>query len=180
MTAVGDLGFNPDEYDFTVAEAAKVSQVSENDIRNWMRRGVVPVGKKSRLGRIMFSALDIVRLRVIGDLSKLLSVDPSAANPVAEHVAKHGREWMQRENVHLRMDEEGFRRETRLVVHLDDSGQWSAMTPMDWGQKVLSFKIPERGDDNSWARRPMLVLPVEQLFNDVFEELFQILEAEND
>lgn len=47
MTTPGDTPFDVDEYAFTVAEAAKVSQVSESDIRNWMRRGVVPVGKKA-------------------------------------------------------------------------------------------------------------------------------------
>jgi hypothetical protein len=179
MTTVGDSPFDPTDYAFTVAEAATVSQVSENDIRNWMRRGVVPVGTKSRLGRIMFSALDIVRLRVIGDLNKLLSVDPSAADPVANHVAEHCRAWMQRENVHLHQTPDGYRKETRLLLHLNPEGEGGALTPVEWGDTAFGFKVPERGSGQDWARRPMLILPVEQVFNDVLEELFQILEGES-
>jgi len=179
MTTIGETSFDPNEHAFTVAEAAAVSQVSENDIRNWMRRDIVPVGKKSRLGRIMFSALDVVRLRVIGDLNKLLSVDPSAADPVAKHVTEHCHAWLRRENVHLHQTPDGFRRETRLLLHLSPEGEGSALTPFDWGETTFGFKVPKRGSDQDWARRPMLILPVEQVFNDVLEELFQILEADD-
>ena len=180
MTTVGDSPFDPTDYAFTVAEAAAVSQVSENDIRNWMRRGVVPVGTKSRLGRIMFSALDIVRLRVIGDLNKLLSVDPSAADPVAKHVAEHCSAWLRRESTNLRRTPDGCRKETRLLLHLNPEGEGGALTPVEWGDTAFGFQIPERGSGQDWARRPMLILPVEQVFNDVLEELFQILEGESD
>lgn len=179
MTTAGETPFDPTEHAFTVAEAAKVSQVSESDIRNWMRRGVVPVGKKNRLGRIMFSALDVIRLRVIGDLNKLLTVDPSVADPIANHVAEHAKAWMRRENVHLHQTADGYRQQTRLICHLDPKGEGSAITAVSWGDAAFGFKIPERGDDQSWVRRPMLILPVEQIFNDVLEELFQILEGES-
>lgn len=179
MTTLGDAPFDPTDYAFTVAEAATVSEVSENDIRNWMRRGVVPVGKKSRLGRIMFSALDIVRLRVIGDLNKLLSVDPSAADPVANYVAEHCRAWMRRENVDLHQTSEGYRKETRLLLHLNPEGEGGALTTVEWGKPAFGFKVPERGSGQDWVRRPMLILPIEQVFNDVLEELFQILEGES-
>ena len=175
-----DSPFDPSDPSFTVAEAAKVSQLSENDIRNWMRRDVVPVGTKSRLGRIMFTALDIVRLRVIGDLNKLLSVDPSRANEIAEPIVDRCAAWMQRENVHLHQTPDGYRRETRLLVGLSPEGSGAFISALDWGDTAMGFKIPERGEENQWARRPMLILPMEQIFNDVLDELFTILESEND
>lgn len=178
MTPVGDTPFNPTDYAFTVAEASKVSGVAEADIRNWMRRGVVPVGEKNRLGRITFSALDIVLLRVIGDLNKLLTVDPSAALPIAKHVADHCVAWLQKDNTHRHRTADGYRRETRLLLHLNPEGEGGAITPFEWGDTVFGFKVPERGTGEDWARRPMLILPVEQVFQDVLEELFQILEAE--
>lgn len=115
---------------------------------------------------------------MIGDLNKLLSVDPSASDPIGEHVAEHCRAWMRRENVHLHQTESGHRKETRLLVRLNPESGGGALTPVEWGDTVFGFKIPERGSDQDWARRPMMILPVEQIFNDVLEELFQLLEAE--
>ncbi|WP_306253887.1 MerR family transcriptional regulator [Parvularcula sp. IMCC14364] len=170
--------FDPTDYAFTVAEASKASGLSEGSIRNFLRRETLPVGKKNRLGRIMFSALDTVRLRVIGDLNKLLSVDPSSAAPVAEHVVNHCAAWMRRENSHLHSDENGYRKETRLIIHLDRETGTPVMAPYAWGESLLGMKVPDRGDEQDWARKPIVILPVEQIFGDVLEELFQILEAE--
>tara|TARA_B100001179_G_C18532078_1_gene377557 strand:- start:42 stop:581 length:540 start_codon:yes stop_codon:yes gene_type:complete len=174
-----DSPFEPNDPAFTVAEAARVSQLTESDIRNWMRREVVPVGTKSRLGRIMFTAKDIVRLRVIGDLNKLLSVDPSNGNVVAQYIANHFVEWMQRENTHLHVTPDGFKVETRLLVHLKLDGSGPEITPVAWGESAFGFKVPNRGEGDAWARRPMLILPVEQIFLDVLNELFEIIEGEN-
>lgn len=178
MTSVSDTHFDPTENIFTVAEAAQVSRVSEYDIRNWMRRNVVPVGTKSRVGRIMFNALDIVYLKVIGDLNTLLSVDPSVASRVAAHVTERSAAWLQRDNTHLHATVDGYRKETRLLLHIDRESGEASLTPFEWGNSVLNYKIPDRDTEYDWARRPTVVFPVEQIFEDVFEELWAILEGE--
>lgn len=181
MTEKPDVKLDPTEYHFTVAEASRISGVSQNDIRNWIRpeRKVVELGSKNRIGRILFSALDIVQLRVIGDLNKLLSTEPSVSAFLARDIATHCHAWLYRDNKQLHVDEKGYRRETRLLVHLDDDGD-STVTPFAWGSSVIGFKIPERGTGQDWARRPMLILPVEQIFTDVLEELWSLLEQEQD
>lgn len=181
MTMKPDVKLDPTEYQFTVAEASSVSGVGEHDIRNWIRpeREVVALGNKNRIGRILFSALDIVQLRVIGDLNKLLSAEPSKSALLARDIAAHCHAWLQRDNKHLHEDEKGYRRETRLLVHLGDDGV-STVTPFAWGDSVFGFKIPERGTGQDWARRPMLILPVEQIFLDVLTDLRSLLEADED
>lgn len=177
MTAFGDTAFSPTEPAFTVAEAARVSGNTELDIRNWMRRDVISVGAKNRLGRIMFTALDIVQLKVIGDMNKLLGTDPSASLPIAKHVMEHCAAWLRRDNKHLHRTEDGFKRETRLVLHLGDDGRTQIMTPFE--SDTLTLPVTDRGQGSEWTRRPIVVLPVEQFFGDILEELFQILEGED-
>lgn len=177
MTDSGEQTIDPTANAFTVAEAAKVARVSEMDIRNWLRRSIVPVGQKNRMGRIAFSQFDILHLRVIGDLNKLLSVDPSTANPIADIVVSRAFQWLQRENQHLRKTSDGKRVETRLIVNLGEDGLSSNTTAMDWGEMAL-FKIPERGADNQWARGAFVVLPIEQIMHDVLEETWMIIETE--
>lgn len=178
MTFDSNTPIDPRGYEFTVADAALVSGVSQNDIRNWMRRDVVSVGKKSRIGRIMFCPSDIVALRVIGDLNSLLSVDPSASKPVATYISNYFNEWMQRENRHLTVTESGHLRETRLILRLNSNGEGASIEQWEWGESVFNFKIPDRDSAQNWARRPMLILPVEQIFFDVIRDLSELLEQE--
>jgi len=178
MASIGDTPFDPSDYSFTVAEAAQVSGVTEMQIRNWIRRDVTTVGKKNRLGRIMFNALDIVGLRVVGDLGHLLNVDPSASIPIAAQVSEHCGQWLQKDNHHLHATEDGFKRETRLVVHLSEDHKSASLTPFAWGDSVFGFKVSERGEGSDWTRHPFLILPVEQIFCDVLDALFAILESE--
>ena len=180
MTAPGDRPFDPTERTFTVAEAARVSGVTEFDIRNWMRRDVVSVGSKNRLGRIMFSAVDIIYLRVMGDFNRLVKADPSSVAVVAEEVATHCVAWLQRDNKHLHRTEDGYRKETRLVFHLGEDGKSPKLEKFDWGETVFGIKVSDRGEGMEWTRHPFVILPIEQFFGDVLEELWVILESESD
>lgn len=181
MTANGDLVLDPTERTFTVAEAARVSGVSEFDIRNWMRRDVVSVGSKNRLGRIMFSAVDIIQLRVMGDFNRLTGSDPSSAVAIAEEVAGHCVAWMQRDNTHLHKTKDGKRKETRLVFHLGTDGKSPQTEKLIWDERAWGFNIPDPEEDGPhWSRRPYVILPIEQFFGDVLIELFDILNGETD
>tara|TARA_B110000977_G_C10895521_1_gene423129 strand:+ start:240 stop:776 length:537 start_codon:yes stop_codon:yes gene_type:complete len=168
----------PKSYDYTVADTSTISGVSAFNIRNWMKRGVISIGKKSLNGRILFCPADLVALRVIGDLNKLLSVDPSASKSVAVYISDYFTKWMQRENKSLHVTEDGCRVETRLILRMDSSGDGVAVEQMGWGEAVFGFKIPERNSEESWARHPMLILPVEQIFFDVLNDLFELMEQE--
>lgn len=179
MKNAGDRPFYPQEPNFTVAEAAKVSGVAEADIRNWMRRNAVQVGTKNRLGRIMFSALDVIKLRVIGDLGRLIGTEPSASRSIADFVANHCSEWMQKKNVHLHQTPDGKRRETRLILNLGEDGKTPSIGAVEWGESAFAVKVAERDEPgNQWTRRPFLIVPIEQVFQDVLNELFSILEEE--
>lgn len=180
MTGIGNRPFDPTERTFTVAEASRVSGVTEFDLRNWMRRDVVSVGSKNRLGRIMFSAVDIIYLRVMGDLSRLAGAEPSSVAVIAEDVATHCVAWLQRDNKHLHQTKDGYRKETRLIFHLGADGKTPCLEKYDWGDSVFGFKVTDRGEGLEWTRRPFIVLPVEQFFGDVLEELWTILESEVD
>jgi len=178
MAPFGDTPFDFNDYAFTVAEAADVAGVAELDLRNWMRRGITTMGKKNRLKRIMFNAKDIVALRVVGDLNRLLRVEPSMSLPIAARISEHFSEWMMKENRHLHEDADGHRVETRLIVHLAGDPAYPAITPFQWGESVFGFKVAQRGEEHEWTRHPFIVLPVEQIFGDVLEQLFAILESE--
>ena len=77
------------EHQFTLAEAAMISGVPEKTIRNWLARGSLPIGLKHRLGRWLFSTLDIIRLRVMNDLTQneLVPMKPTDAAHLAAVVA---------------------------------------------------------------------------------------------
>ena len=69
---------------FSLAEAAFAAGAAEQDVRNWLARKVIPIGKKHRLGRWMFSAVDIITLQIVNNLVENCGLSPSNAAVVTQ------------------------------------------------------------------------------------------------
>jgi hypothetical protein len=69
---------------FTHGEAVEVAGVTSKTLNNWTQREIIALGTMHRTGRRLYSAADLVALKVIGALSQNLSVLPSFAAKLAE------------------------------------------------------------------------------------------------
>jgi hypothetical protein len=74
------------EPQFTHGEACSVSGVAGKDLSNWTQREVIDLGTLHRSGRRLYSILDLIKLRVIGDLARSIALQPSFAAAMAENV----------------------------------------------------------------------------------------------
>tara|TARA_R110000751_G_scaffold180038_1_gene286416 strand:+ start:26856 stop:27416 length:561 start_codon:yes stop_codon:yes gene_type:complete len=179
----GDTPIDFLEPQFTLQEACQVSGVSKIDLRNWLSRGVVKVGFKHRMGRWMFSGVDIMKLRVIGDLIVLAKLDPSTAAPIGAALADRFHELSSSRNANGRVGEEnpgGSRRDTRIIVHLNESGDGVAFTLAKWDGATYELKASKRGSETEWTRRPHIVIPADQIMFDCMLALGEILELTPD
>jgi hypothetical protein len=70
-------------YSYTLPEAARVSDVAERNLRNWIDRKVLVVGKRHFSGRWMFNLLDCLRTNVCHDLITRSAIEPKHAAKLA-------------------------------------------------------------------------------------------------
>jgi hypothetical protein len=80
---IGDTPIRLAEHQFTLADAAFLSGVSDMSIRNWMARDVLDIGRKHVLGRWLFSLLDILKLCIMHDLAVRMAFNPRHVAGVA-------------------------------------------------------------------------------------------------
>ncbi|UWR22631.1 MerR family transcriptional regulator [Sulfitobacter sp. S190] len=74
------------ERSFSTDELVSFSGVDPFTFRNWLKRGVINVGQKHRVGRWLFSPADIIRVSTVVDLVNDIGVSPAAANTLADAV----------------------------------------------------------------------------------------------
>lgn len=79
-----------DERVFTHGEAVSVTGITSKNLNNWTQRRLTEhIGKLERSGRRMYSANDLVKLRVIGGLVEQCAMTPAFAAQVTD-LAKAG------------------------------------------------------------------------------------------
>jgi len=73
------------DHAFTTDEVIDFTGVDKFTFRNWLGRGVVEIGKKHRLGRWLFSTVDMIRVSTMVDLVEI-GMAPSLASEVCDEV----------------------------------------------------------------------------------------------
>lgn len=73
--------------DFTSEEVISFTKIDPLTFRNWLKRGVVEIGEKHRLGRWLFSPIDMVKISAMVDLNQF-GVTPAAAASLCNMVAE--------------------------------------------------------------------------------------------
>ncbi|MER8539150.1 hypothetical protein NKH17_06750 [Mesorhizobium sp. M1334] len=73
---------------FTSEEVIAFTGVDKFTFRNWLKRGVVEMGEKHRLGRWLFSPVDMIRVSAMVDLVENIGMSPSAASGLCDEVVK--------------------------------------------------------------------------------------------
>lgn len=169
----GDTPIKLDEYQFTLTEAATVSGVPEKSIHNWMKRDILPIGRKHRLGRWQFSMLDLIRLATMHDLTQLVPLKPTDAARIADLVAKRAWERTERNLAtgELRDLERGVRTNVNILVAFDEGEPkaWTA-TAGDPAYYPPHYKNTQCAP----LRKPHITIPADAIINDVFSRLEEL------
>lgn len=160
----------PDDHRFTLTEAAQTTDVAESAIRNWMNREIASIGEKQPNGRWLFSARDIVKLAVVGDLTTITAMPLPDAFSVGDLVAGRLTEMLDLTSG-----------EPAVVAALRRGECWPSMRiyVLNWhGRKRIEAYREERGEEvtNHYATRTHLVIPVEQICAPVALRLFELME----
>ena len=74
------------ERDFTSDEVIAFTDIEPATFRNWLKRDVVAIGEKHRLGRWLFSPIDMVKVSTMVDLGEF-GVAPASAASLCDMVA---------------------------------------------------------------------------------------------
>ena len=73
---------------FTHGEACEISGVRSADLYNWIHRGIIDPGAKRRSGRRLYSIIDLIKLRVLGDLTHVIGMRPAFASAILDGVVR--------------------------------------------------------------------------------------------
>ena len=171
---------NFDDPQFSFEEACAVSHVNPVTLRSWMARGTAAVGTKHpKLHRWLFSGIDIIRLRVMGDLVATCGMPPSTVAQVADTVIARYRDMSRRDAQTDLLQElqDGVRKELRIMVSLVDGEFVTAEST--WTGDTYSTPLPSRG---SWAerfRRPHVIVPADTIILDVLTALCELLREDH-
>jgi hypothetical protein len=155
---------------FIHGEACAVTGIDSKDLNNWVQREVIKLGTMHRSGRRLYSIIDLIKLRVIADLSTFLRVRPAYAESVVESVMPRAAEI-------AALDDEG---------NLKHRGYFGEDTP----QYLVAWV--ERDKDNFTVRRckqarlieaiqvphPVIVLPLDEIAMTVALKAQALLDKE--
>ena len=79
-----------DKPEFTFSEAAFIAELSEPNIRTWATRGLLKP-ERHYTGRFLLTALDMLRLGVMKDLTEAVPLGPTVAAQAAELICRYVR-----------------------------------------------------------------------------------------
>lgn len=83
---------------FVHGEAVEVSGVPSKTLNNWIQRGLIDIGEMHRTGRRLFSAMDLIELKVLGQLTMITGMTPANAVPLAQYARKRALEISERDD----------------------------------------------------------------------------------
>jgi hypothetical protein len=176
MFNAGDTPIYFKEYQFTLAEAAAVSGVSEKNIRNWLARDVLKIGKKHFLGRWLFNFLDLVRLTVMNDLTQQVAMQPVEASQIANGVGITDLvyEMTRRDATGQLLDgKDGYRPNVNVMVAFIDGKPFAVSTNI---KNPGNYYPPDDSDvANAAFRRAHIVIPIYGIVSDLMFRLERLM-----
>jgi hypothetical protein len=152
---------------FIHGEACAIAGVDSMDLNNWVQRKVIDFGT-TIVGRRVYSILDLVKLRVIGDLARTLTMKPTYAAAIAESVLPRATE----------------------VAALDSKGQLIHRHPDGDPQYLIAWVEPE-ADRFTVARtsssrlseavavpHPVIIVPLDEIALETTSKALELLDRE--
>jgi len=174
MALTGDEPIHFEEYQFTLADVAFLSEVPQKTVRNWLARDVLKVGKKHFLGRWAFNVLDAIRLAVMRDLTTFATVPLADAARLAELAASEAlKSTIRNPTGQLLSAADGFRPNVMVLAGVDEQGQTKA-----WVANIKNpghYYAPHYLDgDRKALRRTHIVIPVTAIMGDTILRIEQL------
>lgn len=161
-----------DERVCTHGEAVKSTGITSKNLNNWTQRGLTEhIGKLERSGRRMYSANDLVRLRVIGGLVEQCAMTPAFAAQVTD-LAKVGKHLV------FKDPKTGYLRtkfaappaeQTFLVGWVADEKTFSMATVLGANLLLALNANPH----------PTIVIPLDVIADEVVTNVISLLEQED-
>lgn len=93
-----DFEINFTDPQFTHGEAVEVSGVPSKQLNNWIQREVIHVGEMHRTGRRLFSPVDLLMLKIMGELTQMVGMPPASAADLASYAVKRASEMSERDD----------------------------------------------------------------------------------
>ena len=174
----GDRPIDFSAPEFSLAEAARLATLEEKTVRNWIARGVMPVGKKIG-GRWGFTFLDVLAMRVASYLTNSLYIEPSVAAKIAPEAARYVQQRAIQSSErnpatgNLREMETGVRHWQNIIITFESGNArfWLA------GCDPSRMMPPHYSEVEAAAlRRPYFLIPADAMIADLIydlEALFQ-------
>lgn len=169
--------YDPEKYMFSISEIARASRVSKETIRSWTHRSIIKIGRKDRIGRISYSAIDILVLHTMGKLTDKFHIAASAASKIAESVREAAVERAAYSDLGI-----GAAMGKILVIYgisQDGNADFDVVESRDI-DKVISHNLFNRANvgqsspvHESWYRvfpdfsRPIMLMSMDEIFSDV-------------
>ncbi len=165
----GDELIDQNEPQFTHGEAVEITGVPSLTINNWRQREIVELGTMHRTGRRLYSMLDLMELRVVGELSEMVKM-PVAKAAAAGSWVRDRAFWMSERDETGELRYRGTKHEVRdyLILSFQD-GQ----------HKIYREKGCDWLKNYQWAH-PIVVVPLDDIVTSVLKSAINVLQREHD
>lgn len=151
---------------FIHGEACAITDVSTADLNNWTFRVGINLGTMI-VGRRVYSIIDLIKLRVIGDLARTLNMKPSFAAAIAESV-------MPRATQIAALDNNG-----KLIHrHADDPHYLLAWVEPDKDNFKVARTSEARLVEAVRVPHPVILIPLDTICLETTAKCLKILEHE--
>ena len=169
MAITGNSPLNLLEPMFTHGEAVKVTGITSRTLSQWQQRNIASdVGEMHRTGRRLYSILDLVELRVIGDLVSITSMQPSIASAAARYVRERALELSERdENGTLKSIGQSPNNRRLAVLHFNN-GKHSI--------RVTTYKDRIKELEKNSIPFPQVILPLDDIAKRVINDVIDMME----
>jgi hypothetical protein len=155
---------------FIHGEACAVTDIDTKDLNNWVQREVINLGVMHRSGRRLYSIIDLIKLRVIGDLARTLGMRPAFAAAMAESVTPRAAEI-------AALDDEGE------LKHRGYSGKDTPQYLVAWVEPDKDKLTVRRTDESKLLKaiqvpHPVIVVPLDEVALTVTLKCLRLLDKE--
>lgn len=170
------------EHQFTLREACYLSGVADDDLRNWLKRGILDMGKRHKLGRWLFSGIDVIQLRIINELKLGAGIDVSTALRQLPLFTVRLLAILNGQGQQTNADGSP---QTLEYVWLERGFKTAAgdrapmLVPVWWNGSDGEMPDVMRHPDAKWSRRPHIIVPIDAIILDAKADVIAHLRAEH-
>lgn len=167
---LSQMGFGETLFDlkatqFTHGEAVEIAGVPSKTLNNWTHRAVIDIGAMHRTGRRLYSILDLIELKIVGELAEMTQMPPTQAAAVAKWARTRTLELSTRDSEGKLPEVKPEERRFLMITFADGMHKIAVMTGSDW---FLKFTLSH----------PMVVVPLDDVIWEVVNKAFDVLERE--